>query len=72
MLVAVVDVSRPSLIGGFYFLPAQLCDEPVTRTLQLRFVWSVVQAARGISPGPATTADRDSAVGLWQMMLVEL
>jgi hypothetical protein len=57
MLVAVVDISRPSFIGGFDFLPAQLCDEPVTRTLQLRFVWSMVQAARVVSPGPATTAD---------------
>jgi hypothetical protein len=30
MLVAVVDISRPSFIGGFDFLSAQLCDEPVT------------------------------------------
>ena len=57
MLVAVVDISRPSLIGGIDFLSAQLCDEPVTRSLQLRFVWHVVQSDRVVSPGPASTAD---------------
>ena len=57
MLVAVVDVPCPSFIGGFDLLSAQLCDEPLTRSLQLRFVRSVVQSTRIVSPGPATTAD---------------
>ncbi len=29
MLVAVVEISRPLFIGGFNFLSAHLCDEPV-------------------------------------------
>ena len=57
MLVAVVDIPCPSFIGGFDFLSAQLCDQPLTRSLQLRFVRSVVQSTRIVSPGPATTAD---------------
>ena len=57
MLVAVVEISRPSFIGGFDFLSAQLCDQPLTRSLQLRFVRSVVKPNPVISPGPATTAD---------------
>ena len=52
MLTAVVDISRPLFVGGFDFLSAQLCDEPVTRALQLRFVWSVAQSDRVLSPGP--------------------
>jgi hypothetical protein len=56
MLVVVVEISRPSFIGGFDFLSAQLCDDQ-SRSLQLRFVRSVVQSDRVASPGPASTAE---------------